>query len=148
MTSRKIATVLREHGFKMTPQRRAVLKLIAQSQDHFTPATLHERVKEEYPGIGIVTIYRTIEMLSDLGLICCVYGEGNYRSYLIRRPEEHHHHLVCSGCKKVIEFTDCDIDELEQRLSRKTGFMIEGHLLEVRGKCPDCRRQMVEQVSS
>ena len=148
MTSRKIATVLREHGFKMTPQRRAVLKLIVQSHDHFTPATLHERVKREYPGIGIVTIYRTIEMLSDLGLICCVYGEGNYRSYLIRRPEAHHHHLVCSGCKKVIEFTDCDIDELEQRLSRKTGFMIEGHLLEVWGRCPDCRRQMIGQVSS
>jgi Fur family ferric uptake transcriptional regulator len=147
MTARKIATVLREHGLKITPQRRAVLKLIAQSRDHFTPAALHERVKREYPGIGIVTIYRTIEMLSDLGLICCVYGEGNYRSYLIRRPEEHHHHLVCSGCKKVIEFTDCDINELEQRLSQKTGFAIEGHLLEVRGRCPDCRRQMVGQVS-
>ena len=146
MTARKIATVLREHGFKMTPQRRAVLKLIAQSHDHFTPATLYERVKGEYPGIGIVTIYRTIEMLSDLGLICCVYGEGNHHSYLIRRPEEHHHHLVCSGCKKVIEFTDCDMDELEQRLSQKTGFIIESHLLEVRGRCPDCRKLMVEQI--
>jgi Fur family ferric uptake transcriptional regulator len=146
MTARKIATVLKEHGLKMTPQRRAVLKLIAQGRDYFTPATLHERVKQEYPGIGIVTIYRTIEMLSDLGLICCVYGEGNYRSYVIRRPEEHHHHLVCSGCNRVVEFTDCDIDELEQRLSQKTGFVIESHLLEVWGRCPDCRRQMVEQA--
>ena len=140
MTVRKATNILRQHGYKMTPQRRAVLKRIMQNHEHFTPATLYEQMNRESPGIGIVTVYRTIELLAQLGLLCCVYGEGNNRSYVMRRPQVHHHHLICSGCGKVIEFIDCDISGLEQRLSKRTGFEIEGHLLEVQGRCPDCRK--------
>jgi Fur family ferric uptake transcriptional regulator len=139
MTARKVTNILKEHGYKLTPQRRAVVKRVMQSREHFTPAVLYEQVNRESPGIGIVTIYRTIELLAQLGLLCCVYGDGNNRSYIMRRPLIHHHHLVCSGCGKVVEFSDCDISGLEKRLSRRTGFEIEGHLLEIRGICPDCR---------
>lgn len=138
-TAKKIAAILRRHGYKLTPQRQAVLKVIARSHDHLTPLAIHERVYGEHPGIGLVTIYRTLDLLTELGLICRVHTEGKCRSYLMRRPSEHHHHLVCSGCGRVVDFSDCDLGQLEQKLSQETGFKIKGHLLEFLGRCPDCR---------
>jgi Fur family ferric uptake transcriptional regulator len=137
---RSILSSIKERGYKITPQRRAVLKAIADSQDHLTPAELHQRARQERPDIGLVTVYRTLEMLADVGLICEMHSGGNCRSYLLRRPEEHHHHLICSDCGQVVDFGDCDLDQLEQKLSRDTGFAMEEHLLEFLGRCPACQR--------
>jgi Fur family ferric uptake transcriptional regulator len=137
---KKMAAALRQQGYKLTPQRRAVLNVIALSQNHLTPADIYERVNKEHPNIGLVTIYRTIEILTELGLICEVHAGGNCRNYIVRRPSEHHHHLLCSECGKVIDFTDCNLDELEQRLSEETGFKIESHLLEFSGLCQNCQK--------
>ena len=93
-TERKIATVLRQRGYKLTPQRRAVLSVIALSHEHLTPAAIYERVRQEHSDIGLVTIYRTLDILTRLRLICEVHAGGNCRSYLMRRPLEHHHHLI------------------------------------------------------
>ena len=130
--------ILRKNTFKVTHQRRAVLEVIAGSHDHLTPQAIYERVKEKHPAIGLVTVYRTLEMLSDLHLICRVYTENNCRSYLMRRPTGHHHHLVCRSCGKVTDFTGCNLDELERRLSLETGYKISGHLLEFSGHCSVC----------
>ena len=139
LTANKITGILRQHGYKLTPQRRAVLNVIARSPDHLTPAAIHDRVCQERPGIGRVTIYRTLEVLTELGLICEVHVEGNCRSYLMRRPLEHHHHLICSDCGRVIDFTECNLSKLEERLSLETGFEVESHLLEFHGRCPSCQ---------
>ena len=132
--------MLRQRGYKVTPQRRAVLNAIAHSHDHLTPAEIYEKMRQEHPGIGLVTIYRTLGILAELGLICEVHAGGSCRSYLLRRPSEHHHHLICSNCGKVVDFTGCDLEELEQRLSQDTGFEIESHLLEFLGRCRDCQK--------
>jgi Fur family transcriptional regulator, ferric uptake regulator len=137
-TAAGIAGILRENTYKLTPQRRAVLDVISGTHDHLTPQAIYERVKEKYPAIGLVTIYRTLEILADLNLVCRVHAEDNCRSYLVRRPSVHHHHLVCLSCGKVIDVTMCNLNELEQRLSRETGFKIEGHLLEFSGQCRTC----------
>ncbi len=135
-----IEAALREHGYKLTPQRRAVIKAIAGTREHMTPAELHEKVRRENPGIGLVTVYRTMELLADIGLICELHSGNNCRSYLLRRPAEHHHHLICSGCGQVVDFTGCDLSDIERRLSRDTGFEMESHLLEFLGRCPACQK--------
>jgi Fur family ferric uptake transcriptional regulator len=140
-TEKRIETELRKRGFKITPQRRTIIGAIIHSHEHLTPAAIHERVRQEHPGIGLVTIYRTIEMLAELGLICETHAGGSCRSYLMRRPSEHHHHLICSDCGKVIDFTACDLGGLERRLSEETRFKISGHLLEFLGQCRQCRRE-------
>ncbi len=137
---KEIITKLRQRGYKLTPQRRAVLNVINTSQRRLTPAAIYERVQQEHPGIGLVTIYRTLEILAELGVICEVNTEGSSRSYLIRRVPEHHHHLVCSACGTVVDFTTCDIKELEQRLSQETGFKIDDHILEFTGHCQKCQK--------
>ncbi len=138
LTERKVVAALRQHGYKLTPQRRAVIQVITSAQDHLTPATIYEKIRQVYPGIGLVTIYRTLEMLTELGLICELHAGGNCRSYTISTPQ-HHHHLICSNCGIVIDFTGHYLNELEQSLSKESGFRIDGHLLEFVGLCRDCQ---------
>jgi len=134
---------LRQRGYKLTSQRKAVLSVITHSHDHLTPADIYERVHQQHPGIGLVTVYRTLELLDQLGLICEVHVGDNGRSYLLRRPAGHHHHLICSGCNKVVDFTDCDLTQMMERVSRKTGFEIDSHLVEFVGRCQDCLKETV-----
>lgn len=136
---KRIEQELRKHGYKLTPQRRVIIGVIIGSHEHLTPLALHERVLHEDNSIGLVTIYRTIEILAELGFICEMHSGGNGRSYLMRRPAEHHHHLICSECGKVVDFTDCNLEKLERRLVKENGFIIENHLLEFSGQCHQCR---------
>jgi Fur family ferric uptake transcriptional regulator len=138
LTANKIAGILRQHGYRLTPQRHAVLKAIAGSYEHVTPTEVYTRVRQEYPTIGMATVYRVINLLAKLNLICQVNLRNDSQCYLMRRPVEHHHHLVCSQCGQAVDFTNCDLSQLEQQLSENTGFVVEGHILEVYGKCPSC----------
>ena len=138
-TKEKIVSLLSREGYKLTAQRLAVLDVIVDSQGHFTPAIVHERVRWNQSNVGLVTVYRTLEILAELGLVCRVHREGKSRSYTMS-PSGHHHHLICSQCGAVADFTDCDLEELEQRLAQETGFEIEGHLLQFTGRCQACRR--------
>lgn len=136
----RINNTFRQHGYKLTPQRRAVIASISRSREHMTPAEIHERLQTEHPGIGLVTVYRTLEILDELGLICETRAGGNCRSYMVRSEAAHHHHLICSECGRVTDFTDCELGELEKRLTAKTRYVITGHLLEFTGMCRDCQR--------
>ena len=140
LVEKKMASAMRQRGYKLTRQRRAVLRVIALAREHLTPAAIYERVHQEHPGIGLVTIYRTLGILTELGLICEVHSGGRNRSYLMRRLFEHHHHLVCADCGMVIDFTKCDLSKLEQRLAQETGFKIKSHLLELQGQCHNCQK--------
>ncbi len=135
----KLIVALKRHGYKLTRQRRAILNAISGSRSHLTPAEIYQIASVEDSSIGLVTIYRTLEILGKCGLICKVYTGGSSQSFLVRRPQAHHHHLVCSSCGNVVDFTDCNLDKLEERLATQTGFSIDGHLLEMHGRCPDCR---------
>jgi len=139
LTANKKAGILRQHGYKLTPQRHALLRVIAAHHDHLSPDEIYNIAKQEFPDIGRVTVYRTLDILSNLNLVCRVHTADGCRNYMMRRPTEHHHHIVCSVCGKSIDFTHCDLSELVKNLSDKTGFIIEGHLLEFFGKCPNCR---------
>ena len=139
VTGRKIIATLRQRGYKLTPQRKAVIRTIASTQDHLTPAVIYEKVHQDHPNIGLVTIYRTLEILAELALICELHAGGICRSYAISTPQ-HHHHLICSNCGIVIDFTGHNLSELEQSLSKKSRFRIDGHLLEFFGLCQTCQK--------
>jgi Fur family ferric uptake transcriptional regulator len=141
-SEKKIAIILRQQGYKFTPQRRIVIQTVASSQDHLTPAAIYERVHQEHPNIGLVTIYRTLDILAKLGLICELHAGGSCRSYTTG-ASEHHHHLICTNCGKVVDFSGYDLSQLEQRLSLETGFDIEDHLLEFVGLCQACQKELI-----
>jgi len=138
-TERKVVATLRQHGYKLTPQRWVVIQAITSSQDRLTPAAIYEKVRQEDPNIGLVTIYRTLEILAELKLICELHAGGSCRSYTFSAPR-HHHHVICSNCGTVIDFTSCNLGEVQQDLTEETGFRIDGHLLEFVGLCPACQK--------
>ena len=137
-SERSITSSLRRHGYRLTPQRRVVVHAIAASEDHLTPAAIYDKVSQEHPSIGLVTVYRTLEILSELDLICELHAAGSCPSYTISNPQ-HHHHLVCSDCGKVVDFAGHDLAALEERLSQESGFAIEDHHLEFIGHCRQCQ---------
>ena len=138
LTARRIAGLLRQQGYRLTPQRKAVIEIMEKYNGHLTIGEIYERVLAEFPGIGLVTVYRVVNLLADLGLVCRLNIGSDSQCYLLRRPAGHHHHLVCSRCGRSVDFSNCNLDELENRLARETGFEIEEHILEIHGRCPDC----------
>jgi Fe2+ or Zn2+ uptake regulation protein len=138
-TEKKVAAALSRRGYKLTPQRQAVLKVIARSGEHLTPAAVYEQVRRVHPRIGLVTVYRTIELLVGLGFVRRVHAERGCHSYTAT-PPGHYHQLICSGCGAVVDFSGYDLSKLEQSLAQRTGFKIESHLLEFSGLCQNCQK--------
>jgi Fe2+ or Zn2+ uptake regulation protein len=128
---------LRKNGHKVTPQRTVIIQTVLESSELLTPAALYEKVKKTDPGIGEVTVYRTLNILQSMGMVCVIQTEDNTHSY-IGCPPVHHDHLVCSDCGKVINFTHCNLGLLEKRLAAETGFNIADHRLDFYGRCGEC----------
>lgn len=133
-----LTTALKEEGYRLTPARQAIVSALVDCRGHISADGLFDLVHENSPGIGRMTIYRTLELLTELGLIRPVY-QGTAAAHYILLADGHHHHLVCTVCKRVIEIDQCLFPELEQALSGSFQFDIEGHLLEIYGRCNDCR---------
>lgn len=129
---------LREHRRKLTRPRQAILNIIASAERHLTPAEIHHRARRKYPRLGLVTVYRTLELLTELGYIQRVHFVEGCHSYAAT-AQEHGHHLVCASCGKAEAFNECTVESLIAELRRKTGYEIEGHVLELMGRCPDCK---------
>ena len=128
---------LRGAGYKITPPRMAVLQVIEQEGEHLNPAEILTRAQAIYPAIGRATVYRTLEMLTAIGVIRPIYVGEHGPTYI--HTEGGHHHLVCSVCGVVIDFEQCMADQMTQELSDRFGFQIKSHLLEFYGLCADCR---------
>jgi Fur family ferric uptake transcriptional regulator len=139
LTANRIAGLLRKNGYKLTPQRHLMLRVMASSHGRLTPEDIYHKCLEGDMELGLVTIYRTLALLERLGLVCRTHMGTGSRSYIMRRPQEHHHHLICSECGRVVDFTGCDLSQLQDRLSCENGFNIDGHVLEFFGVCNDCQ---------
>lgn len=128
---------LRRSGYKITQARRAVIETLAGETAHLTAPDLVEAVQSRTPGVGRASVYRTLELLTRLGLVQTSTLGGAAATYVLT-PNKHHHHVICVECHKTIEFDECVLRELEGRLAETLGFQFEGHLVELYGRCPDC----------
>ena len=137
-TAPALKTGLRENKRKLTRPRQIVLDILTQSQRHLTPADIYRKAKTKYPLLGLATVYRTLNLLVDLGLVQRVHFSEGCHSYA-PTAQVHGHHLVCSVCGRAEEFSDCDLESLMGALQARTGFEINVHVLELMGRCPDCR---------
>ncbi|MGD9715028.1 MAG: Fur family transcriptional regulator [Thermomicrobiales bacterium] len=121
-------------GYRATGPRRDVVAVVLDQERPFTA----EQIVTLLPAIGRATVYRTLEILATVGIVQRLLKSGGFPSYVVGQPG-HRHHLVCSGCARVIEFSDCPIDELVNELAERTDFTIITHHLEISGLCPACR---------
>jgi Fur family ferric uptake transcriptional regulator len=135
---KELGKAIQQKGFKLTRSRRQILAALISSQGHITADSLYESLNQEQSGIGRMSVYRTLDLLSELGLIRPVY-QGTGAAQYILLDNGHHHHLVCSQCGTFIELNSCVVKKVEKSISRDYNFEIQGHLLEFIGRCADCQ---------
>lgn len=140
----------RDHGYKMTTAREVILEILNKTSRHLSAKDIYSMVNKQYPFIGLTTIYRTLDILSSMRLISKFdFGDGHTRYELTRDPrsKDHHHHLVCVSCNRVINYNDFIEDELElikqteKGLSKKYNFRIIDHLIQFYGECDKCSQK-------
>jgi Fur family transcriptional regulator, peroxide stress response regulator len=124
----------REAGLAVTPQRLAVYRALLESDDHPTPDMLHARVRRTMPSMSLATIYKALDTLEKLGVIREVHVFSDVSRFDANL--DHHHHLVCVDCKRVIDYYDESLSTLTPR--RISGFVPESVAVRILGKCSDC----------
>ncbi|MCL2281146.1 MAG: transcriptional repressor [Dehalococcoidia bacterium] len=130
------------NGRKATQQRLIILQAIENLQGQFTPQSLYSSLQQTHPEIGLVTVYRTLKLLVENNLVCHMGQHGRSQNYARSPnsyPQQHHHHIICTQCNKVVDITHCKLEEMVQELARDTGFDINGHRLEFMGRCRQCQ---------
>ncbi len=138
----------RGYGYRLTIPRGTILDVLSKTQQHLSAEEIYIKVRKVYPAVGLTTVYRTLELLVQLGLVSKFdFGDGRTRYELSEGPKgrRHHHHLVCTNCGRVIDYTDFIDDEIEllqqteRGLSKKYNFRIINHVIQFYGLCDECK---------
>jgi len=129
--------LLKKRGMRNTPEREAIIEAICSSPDHFDVDELYLKMRQK-TSVSKASIYRTIPLLIEAGLIDEVFHEDGHMHYERLFGRAHHCHMRCRNCRKIIEFYDERIEEIEKEIGEKFQFETEGHRLEIVGLCSDC----------
>ncbi len=135
---------IREHKYKFTSQRQIILQALLDSKEnHMSAEDVYEAVRSENPDIGLATIYRSLELFTELKVLKKLdFGDGRSRYELSDRNMAHsHHHLICLGCGKVTEFSYDFIDDIKDKIQSDTGFDIIDYQLKFYGYCLECQKK-------
>lgn len=138
----KIRKQLHEGGYKLTPQREAtVLVLLENDKDHMSAEEIYMLVKQKSPEIGLATVYRTLEMLTDLKIIDKIsFNDGVSRYDLRKEGAQHfHHHLLCLECGSIEEIEEDLLGDVEKIVEKRFNFLVKDHRLTFHGVCRKCQ---------
>lgn len=141
---KQIQEVLKKKGFKMTPQRQVILQAFLDNPEgHLSAEDVLGIVRKQVESLGLATVYRTLELFSDLGVLHKMdFGDGRSRYEMASFQDSHyHHHLVCLDCGVVKEFDDDLLDALEEAITAKESFKIVDHQLKLFGYCASCQKK-------
>ncbi len=136
--SAPFVSALERAGFRVTAPRRVVAQLIADQVGHFSAADLVSDARKRRLGIGRATIFRTLDILSEVGVVDRIDLPSGEHAYIGCAPT-HHHHVVCSRCGRTAEIDDAGLRTVVREVARRTGFRIDEHRLELFGLCPACQ---------
>jgi len=134
-------------GYRMTGARTAIVEILHRYHGHLSIEDIYGYLQKDYPQIGLTTVYRTLDVLAGLGLVAKLdFGDGRARYELAQGPkgDNHHHHLICTSCNKVIDYTDFINEEVEllrqteKGLNKKYNFKITSHVIQFSGLCEKC----------
>jgi len=131
---------IREKGMRYTPQREEVLRAFLSVEKHLSADELHKIVGRKNPGIGYVTVYRTMKLLAKAGLCDEIDFGDSVTRFEHRYAHRHHDHLVCMKCGKLIEVTNVRLEKLQDELAKKNNFIPLKHKLQIFGTCVVCSK--------
>lgn len=127
----------RSAGMNLTPQRVVIYRALLESEDHPSPEALRDRVKDALPAVSLATIYKTLDVLVELGLATEVAVTGNTKRYDGNMGA--HHHLVCTACGLIEDFEDASLSALAMPKAGLRGFQPQSYSMHVHGLCSSCR---------
>lgn len=133
-----LAGLLQRKGVRPTPRRLEVLEELAREPDDATAQQLWARLRVRRSGTGLATVYRTLALLSERGVVDVLAHHGTEQCYRLC-TEAHHHHLLCTSCHRVVEVGECDLGDWVDRVAGEHGFVATEHRIEIAGLCADCR---------
>ena len=128
---------LADRGLRLTRQRRAVLEAVLATSSTISPVQVFDAARAQCPELGLTTVYRTFEVLSEIGALRRVHGPNHCEGF-VPAGAAHGHTVVCSSCGQASEFTDCDVRTIVAAASRQTGYVITDHFLQLSGLCASC----------
>lgn len=132
---------IQKAGLRRTSQRDLILEIFLRTEDHLSSEDLYWLVQKQDPSVGHTTVYRTLKLLTEAGLAREVrFGDGK-TYYEHHYNHEHHDHLICTECGKIIEFFSAEIEELQDKMAENYGFRLTNHSLRMWGVCQDCQTQ-------
>lgn len=129
---------LNSKGIRVTAMRLAVIETIQKTKKALSPLQIFDLTRKDHPHLGLVTVYRTIEILEKEGLIEHLHHFENCQA-VIPRGEGHQHVLVCKKCGNVVHFDGIDLSTLLQTINKETGFQVQEHWMQLSGVCPNCK---------
>ena len=142
ITAQQMHTAMEAAGLRMTRPRQALVEQIAMwAHDgrDFTSEALWHTVQEQAPWVGRATVFRTVEVLAELGFLDRIsFVDGTERYHTVE-PGTHHHHLTCEHCHQVVSIDVCIAPQLLDRIAQETGFTLSSHRMELFGWCPRCQ---------
>ena len=137
VTRTEMAHMLHQAGYRITQPRLAILQVLQENDQGLNPEEVYQQGRAICSSLGLVTVYRTLDLFSRLGLVRRVHSEHHCHSYV--GTSTNRHHLICNGCHRVIDFPCVGLDSLIESVRRQTGYAITAHLLELSGLCPECQ---------
>jgi Fur family ferric uptake transcriptional regulator len=143
MTAELWLTQLKDNGYRLTEARKAVVETVAISKRALTPVEVFDQARATSPGLGLVTVYRTLEKLEELGLIQRVHQTHGCQAF-ISSGNGHEHLLLCTNCGAAVLFSGDKLEALIAAISRQTGYQVEEHWLQLFGVCKKCRKKSVK----
>lgn len=138
---------LKSAGYRLTQARLTVLDVLEAEHGHITSADVLEKVERINPAIGRASVFRTLELFTQLGIIRPTYINTSLTPTYVMMHGGHHHHVICTECKRFFEFDDCGLEALTRNLQDTLGFQISGHLLEFYGVCATCQNQAADALA-
>jgi len=139
----KLRVVLKENGLKYTKQRELILETFFENNSHYTPEDLYILIKQKHPNlnIGIATIYRTLSFLEKSKIVSSIsFGADGKKYELVL--QEHHDHLVCTECGKIIEFHNETIEAQQELIAKEFNFKMTDHIMQLVGICQECQEKL------
>ena len=135
----KFKNKLSSNNYKLTKQREDILKIFLNNKDkHFNAEELFKKVKKINPDVGLATIYRSLELFCELDIIHQLDFDSSYKRYELNIKGNHHHHLICMECGKIIEFNDEVLEKFENSIESEYDFNIVSHRIKFYGFCDEC----------
>jgi Fe2+ or Zn2+ uptake regulation protein len=133
---------LQESGYRITAALRSIVEILCASRRALTPLELYDLGRKAHRGLGLVTVYRALEKLEELGLVQRVHQPDGCHMYL-RATRQHEHLLLCTGCGRAEYFSGDDLDGLMRSIAQQSGFDIREHWLQLFGLCAECQARAV-----